>query len=570
MLSAGVVAPLRCAMTKVQVSPPGGPNASSTKGRSLLRSLAVGAILFVAGFTGYWVLTAPATWALLHPTRDVADAGPANLGNGHDLFYAGGCGTCHATPGQAEQTRLGGGVALTSAFGTFYMPNISPDLHDGIGTWTTAQFTGAMRAGVSEHGANEYPAFPYTSFQRMTANDLRDLLGFIKTLPAVPGKVRDHDLKFPFDIRRGIGLWKLVFLDGEPLPAAPGKSASWLRGRYLVEGPGHCAECHSPRDAAGAIVSGKRFAGAPDPEGHGYVPNITPDDTGIGYWSVHELASYLGNGISPIGLPAGGSMTAVVANFAHLTPDDRTAIAEYVKSLPAVDAPNAGAPEPNRTATVRMLPPSSDQTPSPAAALAVAASVASQSKTLYAVATKPLYLEKPGASAGAGDGTLLPAARVEVVAADGGWLQVKIKGWQQQGAEASLTALEGQRILVATLGPAAVAKPSRDKTVKDASTGLTWFEGTLTAWVAKTDLNPSLPAIWTYASTLYGGSCGTCHSAHPTEAYLANQWIGNLKAMKRFTSLDDGQYRLLLAYLQLHSKDAGPMEAAAVKAGQGL
>ena len=530
----------------------------------------------MAGFAGFWILTSPTTWSLLHSSRDVADADPADLGNGRDLFYSAGCGTCHATPGakggQPDVTRLGGGVALTSAFGTFYMPNISPDLQDGIGGWTTVQFTDAMRAGVSALGANEYPSLPYTSFQRMTANDARDLFGYIKTLPAVPGKMREHDLKFPFNIRRGIGLWKLVYFDGEPLPTAPGKSKAWLRGRYLVEGPGHCAECHSPRDAAGGIVLAKRFGGAADAEGDGYVPNITPDDTGIGYWSVHEIARYLKNGISPVGLPAGRSMTAVVANMAQLMPDDRIAMAEYVKTLPPIDAPNQGVPPPNRTTTIRILPPSASKTPSPAAALAVPAAVAAQSKILYAVATKPLYLDKPGPekAAGAGDGRLLPAAQVEVVAADGDWLQVKVGGWQQQGAEASVTTLEGQRILVATLDPAAAAKMSRDATAKDAGTGLVWSQGSLMAWVSKTDFNPSLPAVWTYASGLYGASCGTCHAAHPTEAYLANQWIGNLKAMKRFTSLDDGQYRLLLAYLQLHSKDAGPVAAAAAKTEQKL
>lgn len=555
-----------------QAPPPSsaGLPVASGKRRLVKPLLAIAGIVIVAGFTGFWVLTSPTTWALLHPKRDVADASPANIGNGRDMFYAGGCGTCHASPGQAEETRLGGGVALKSAFGTFYMPNISPDAKDGIGGWTTAQFVDAMRAGVSAHGGNEYPSLPYTSFQRMTANDTRDLFGYIKTLPAVPGKVRDHDLNFPFNIRRGIGVWKLVFLDGEPLPAAPGKSASWLRGRYLVEGPGHCAECHSPRDPIGAIVTDKRFGGAADPEGDAYVPNITPDDTGIGYWSVHEIASYLNDGISPIGLPAGHSMTAVVANMAHLSPADRTAMAEYVKSLPPVDAPNQGVPPPNRTATIRMLPPSAGKTPSPAAVLAVPAAIAAQSKTLYAVATKPLFLTKPDGAGGAGDGKLLPAAEVQVIAADGDWLQVKVSGWQQQGAEASVTTLEGQRILVATLDPAAMAKMSREKTVKDAGTGLTWFEGSLTGWVSKSDLNPSLPAIWTYAGTMYGATCGTCHAAHPTDAYLANQWIGNLKAMKRFTSLDDGQYRLLLAYLQLHSKDAGPAEAAAAKPGPPL
>ena len=116
--------------------------------------------------------------------------------------------------------------ALTSGFGTFYMPNISSDRTDEIGGWTTAQFVRAMREGVLPQGTNEYPAFPYTSMQRMTANDLRDLLAFIKTLPAVAGKARDHDLKFPFTMRRGNGLWKLVYLDGEPLVPDPGQESS--------------------------------------------------------------------------------------------------------------------------------------------------------------------------------------------------------------------------------------------------------------------------------------------------------------------------------------------------------
>ena len=187
-------------------------------------------LLIVVGFTGYLVLTAPFFWSAVHPKRDVADAGAPDLANGHSLFYAGSCGTCHASPNQKDETHLGGGLALTSGFGTFYMPNISPDKADGIGDWTTPQFVRAMREGVSAHGENEYPAFPYTSFQRMTANDLRDLFAFIKTLPAVAGKARDHDLKFPFTMRRGVGLWKLFFLDGEPLAADPKRSPAWDRG----------------------------------------------------------------------------------------------------------------------------------------------------------------------------------------------------------------------------------------------------------------------------------------------------------------------------------------------------
>jgi mono/diheme cytochrome c family protein len=542
---------------------------------NLRKLLIIAGSLLVLGGAGFWVLTAPATWDALHPVRDIADAGPPDLGNGHALFFAGSCGTCHASPGQKDETRLGGGAALTSGFGTFYMPNISPDPADGIGGWTTAQFTRAVREGVSIAGDNEYPALPYTSYQRMTANDLRDLFGYIKTLPPVAGKARGNDLKFPFTLRRGVGLWKLAFLDGKPLIAPPNRSPSWQRGQYLVEGAGHCAECHSPRDLAGAIVADRRFSGGPDPDGQGYVPNITSDDTGIGYWSAREIADYLDTGVTPINTQAGESMAAVVANMAHLPPADRTAMAEYIKSLPGIDAPNAGAPAPNRTAVIRMVPVASLGVKSPSSALAAPPDALAAVPTVYTVATKPLFLEQASAGpAGTGDGRLLPAAKLTVLAHSGKLLQVRVDGWQQDGSPAAFYALKGQRILVAALGSAAVAKVVRQPGVQDAGTKLTWFQGSLTAWVTEDDLAPDIAKVWAYGGDLYSRSCGSCHAPHPADSYLANQWIGNLKAMKRFTALDDGQYRLLEAYLQFHSKDVGAKDgttaAANVKPGTKL
>jgi mono/diheme cytochrome c family protein len=532
----------------------------------LRKLLIVAGSLFVLGFAGYWVLTAPFTWDALHPARDVADSGTPDLANGHALFFAGSCGTCHASPGQKDETRLGGGAALTSGFGTFYMPNISPDPADGIGGWTTAQFTRAVREGVSVTGENEYPALPYTSYQRMTANDLRDLFGYIRTLPPVTGKARGNDLKFPFTMRRGVGLWKLVFLDGKPLVAPPNRSPAWQRGQYLVEGAGHCAECHSPRDAAGAIVEDKRFAGGPDPDGQGYVPNITSGDSGIGYWSLREIGDYLDTGLTPINTQAGPSMAAVVANLAHLPAADRSAMAEYIKSLPPIDAPDAGVPEPNRTAVIRMVPVASLGVKSPASALAAPAD-ALAATTLYAVATKPLFLDQASASAtGTAGGRLLPAAKLTVLARAGQLLQVRIDGWQQDGSPAAFYALKGQRILVAALGTAAVAKVARQAGVQDASTKLTWFPGSLTVWITADGLSPDIAKIWAYSGDLYSRSCGSCHAPHPVDSYLANQWVGNLKAMKRFTALDDGQYRLLQAYLQFHSKDVGAKEAGSASA----
>ena len=330
----------------------------------------------------------------------------------------------------------------------------------------------------------------------------------------------------------------------------------------MVEGVAHCAECHSPRNLAGAIISDKRFSGAPDPEGHGYVPNITQDDTGISYWSQREIGDYLGTGLTPVNMQAGDSMAPIIANLAHLSPDDRASMAEYIKTLAAIDAPNAGAPALNRTAVIRMLPTISDSTKSPTNVLSAPADALAQANTLYTVAIKPFFLDRTGASpTGAGDGRLLPAAKLAVVARDGDWLQVKVDGWQQDGSEAAFYAMEGQRILVAALSPAAVAKVTRQQAVEDAATKLKWFPGSLTVWITKESLNPDIAKIWDYSSNLYATSCGACHAPHPTDGYLANQWIGSLKAMKRFTALDDGQYRLLQTYLQFHSKDVGALAA---------
>src|SRR5690606_2548391 len=144
--------------------------------------------------------------------------------------------------------QLGGGRELASPFGTFRVPNLSPHARDGIGQWTEADFVNAMLKGTSPSREHYYPAFPYTAYSRMTVADVRDLFAFLRTLPVVEGRPPAHDLPFPFSMRAGIGFWKLRYFDGAPAPRDDSKSPQWNRGAYLVEGPGHCAECHSPRD----------------------------------------------------------------------------------------------------------------------------------------------------------------------------------------------------------------------------------------------------------------------------------------------------------------------------------
>ena len=290
-------------------------------------------VLAVIGAAAFWFITMPATVS-------ASALGPhtPNLENGKTMFYAGGCASCHATPNQEDKTRLGGGLGLKSDFGTFFAPNISPDRNDGIGGWSEANFVTAMWKGTSPDGSHYYPVFPYTSYQRMRMEDVRDLFAYLKTLPPVQGKVRDHDLPIHFKIRRMLGGWKFLFLDGRQFAPDPSKSAQWNRGAYLVNGAGHCAECHSPRNLLGGIVDSQRFAGGPDPEGgDGWVPNIT--QAGIGDYSERDIERILETGDMPNGDSVGGSMTAVVGNTSKLTAEDRAAIAVYVKSLPPVEGP---------------------------------------------------------------------------------------------------------------------------------------------------------------------------------------------------------------------------------------
>jgi len=278
-------------------------------------------------------------WLTAVPTMSavIAPAYTPDLANGLTTFNAAGCSSCHAVPGQPDRLRLGGGLAIPSPFGTFYVPNISPDPVDGIGRWTEAQFVNAVTKGISPAGTHYYPAFPYPSYAHAKVEDIRDLFGYLKTLAPVPGKVRDHDVRFPFDIRRNIGIWKWLFMNGKPFVPDVARSAQWNRGAYLVNSLGHCAECHSPRNFLGGIIAAQRFAGGPDPEGEGWVPNITPK--GLGEWSANDIAYFLETGQTPDGDSVGGSMARVIRNTSQLSPQDRAAIAEYLKSLPPVDGP---------------------------------------------------------------------------------------------------------------------------------------------------------------------------------------------------------------------------------------
>jgi mono/diheme cytochrome c family protein len=280
-------------------------------------------------------LIAAALLTLLVSTA-LAAADDAAVKRGAYLFTAADCVACH-TDVKNQGPPLAGGRPLATPFGTFYGPNITPDKKDGIGDWSEADFRRALREGKGKGGEYLYPVFPFPAFARMTDRDIADLYAYIMAQPAVAKADKPHELTFPFGWRFTLLGWRLLFFrDAGPLEPVAGQSAEWNRGRYLAEAVVHCQECHTPRNVLGGLKSDAAYAGNPHgPDGQ-KAPNITPDDaTGIGKWSLDEIEDLLKTGATPDQDYVGSGMGEVVKGTGELTPEDRHAIALYVKSLPA-------------------------------------------------------------------------------------------------------------------------------------------------------------------------------------------------------------------------------------------
>jgi len=287
-----------------------------------------------AGALSVWFVTQPRP--AYSREAKIAD-GNGDPEKGKMLFAAGDCGSCHASPGQSDRLRLGGGLALASNYGTFRAPNISSDRVDGIGAWTVIELANAVPSVVSPDGRHYYPVFPYGSYAHMKPADVNDLMAYLRTLPAVSGRAPGPEVYAFFRVRRFVGFWKVLYFESTPLQDDPGRDPGWNRGRYLVEAVAHCAECHSSRDVFGGIKPATRFAGGRDPQGTGFYPNITP--ARIGDWSAEEIAEVLRSGKTPHHGQVGSSMADVVVNTALLPQVDRDAMAAYLKSMPARPTP---------------------------------------------------------------------------------------------------------------------------------------------------------------------------------------------------------------------------------------
>jgi len=225
-------------------------------------------------------------------------------------------------------------MALVTPIGTLYPPNLTPDPDTGMGDWTDVEFVNAMQKGIGRDGEHLIPGFPYTSYTHMKVEDVLDIKAYLMTLAPVKNQVPEHAVLALPVVRRGLGLWKYLGLDETKTTVDPAQSESWNRGKYLVEGPGHCNECHTPRTIFMTSNTSKYLAGGPHPEGKGKVPSLR-DLVGRGkYKDAADLTLAFQNGeLLGYDRMASGGMGAVQTNLSKLPEADVKAIAEYITSL---------------------------------------------------------------------------------------------------------------------------------------------------------------------------------------------------------------------------------------------
>ena len=257
------------------------------------------------------------------------------VAKGKYLAHAAGCVTCH-TEDKEGAVPFAGGRALESPFGTFYSPNITPDIESGIGAWSDDDFVTALWDGLNPEGEHYFPAFPFPSYTGVSRADALAMKAYLFSLEPAVNQSPEHDLPFYMSSRAAAGGWKLSYFDAGRFEQDPEQSEQWNRGAYLVRHLGHCGECHTPRGRLGALQDDAELAGNADFIPDESAPNITPDkEHGIGRWSLSDIEYFLDIGMLPDGDFTGGAMGAVIEDStSRMTREDRLAIATYIKSLP--------------------------------------------------------------------------------------------------------------------------------------------------------------------------------------------------------------------------------------------
>ena len=300
--------------------------------RSGGRLLAAIAFVLAVAAVAFWGLTRPDPLPAAAISRHEVD-----LRNGETLYHAGSCFACHKAPDGTSGSDRGlpaGGTPFPTPVGTFYPQNLTPDAETGIGRWSEVDFVNALRLGISPGGTHYFPAFPYASYRSMTMADLLDLRAYLMSLPAVKSPSRKAEVPMVALARRGVGLWKRVAFRQPTFFPEPGGSPSWMRGAYLANAPGHCGECHTPKDRLMVADQSRHMAGGPHPGGEGKVPSLRGLVARKKYKDVDDLVLALQNG-ETFGYEdlSSGGMAAIQENLARLPESDVRAIAEYLLSL---------------------------------------------------------------------------------------------------------------------------------------------------------------------------------------------------------------------------------------------
>lgn len=270
---------------------------------------------------------------------------------GRYLAILGDCTGCHTPPGKPP---FSGGLPFHAQFGTVYSTNITPDRKTGIGTWTKEEFYRALHDGIAPGGKHLYPAFPYIYFRRISREDTAALFAYLRTLKPVRQPATPNKLIFPANLRFGLRFWNWLYFDTAPPPIPAVASTQWKRGEYLVNGPGHCAACHTPKTILFGDEKDRAFAG-------GAVDNWSAADLtgnvtdGLGHWSRADIVDFLAHGRNRYAAAAGSMLEKVLSSTSRMTNSDLEAIATYLKSLAAQKKAAWEAVRPERMARGRGL-----------------------------------------------------------------------------------------------------------------------------------------------------------------------------------------------------------------------
>ncbi len=321
-----------------------------------MRSRSASRLLIGLGIATVVVLAALLVVYFNHPgslppraDQTALSATSQTIARGEYLARAGDCVACHSQPNGKP---FAGGRAMATPFGSFYVPNITPDDETGIGRWSADEFYRMMHTGVSRDGTLMYPVMPFASYTQVTRSDSDAIFSYLMSVAPVKLANRPHALSFPFNQRDLLIGWRTLYFKPGEYVSQPKQTAEWNRGAYLVEGLGHCAMCHTAINALGGSSESKAFEGGMIPNQNWFAPSLTANrETGLGTWDVKDIADLLQVGTSHRGAVYGPMAEVVYNSLQYLTDEDAHAMAVYLKALPPRDT------EPLPTGQARLVNP---------------------------------------------------------------------------------------------------------------------------------------------------------------------------------------------------------------------